>query len=159
MERVIILIVGLVIGAIITVFYIKYKAPQMMLIESESQFGFDETLERLQLSIDEKGWKTPHVHDLQATMAKFNYDVKKVKVMEVCKPDVAQLILKRDDERIASTMMPCRISVYEKSDGKVYVARMNSVKMGDLFGGIIKQAMGVAGNESEEIIASVVVGD
>jgi uncharacterized protein (DUF302 family) len=159
MEKLIILILGLVIGVFVTIFYIKSKAPKMMLIESESQYDFEETLVKLQASIDAKGWKTPHIHDLQATMAKFNYDVKKVKVMEVCKPDVAQLILSRDDERIASTMMPCRISVYEKSDGKVYVARMNSVKMGDLFGGIIKQAMGIAGGESEEIIESVIVNE
>ncbi|WP_430813563.1 DUF302 domain-containing protein [Carboxylicivirga sp. RSCT41] len=157
MDKLIFLIVGLVIGALATIFYVKSKAPKMMLMESESRFGFEETLDKLQESIDSKGWKTPHVHDLQATMAKFNYDVKKVKVMEVCKPDVAQLILSRDDERIASTLMPCRISVYEKSNGKVYVARMNSVKMGNLFGGIIKQAMGVAGGESEEIIESVIV--
>ncbi|MCG8582343.1 MAG: DUF302 domain-containing protein [Bacteroidales bacterium] len=157
MGKLILLIIGIIVGASITLFYIKSKAPKMMLIESESLYDFEQTLEKLQASVDSKGWKTPHVHDLQATMAKFNYEVRKVKVMEVCKPDVAQLILSRDDERIASTMMPCRISVYEKSDGKVYVARMNSVKMGDLFGGIIKQAMGIAGSESEEIIESVVV--
>lgn len=150
-------IVGLVIGALVMLFVIKSIAPKMMLIESKSQYAFEETLERLQQAVDEKGWKTPHVHDLQATMAKFNYEVRNVKVMEVCKPDVAQQILSQDGERIASTLMPCRISVYEKSDGQVYVSRLNSVKMGGLFGGIIKQAMDVAGNESEEIIQSVTV--
>ena len=112
---------------------------------------------KLQEAVDQKGWKTPHVHNLQATMAKFDYDVRKVMVMEVCKPDIAQLILSKDDERIASTLMPCRISVYEKSDGSVYISRLNSVKMGGLFGGIIKQAMDVAGNESEQIIQSVII--
>jgi len=53
-------------------------------------------------------------------------------------------------------MMPCRISVYEKSDGNVYISRLNSVKLGGLFGGIIKVAMDEAGNESELIIQSVV---
>ncbi len=149
-------LIGLIVGALVMLFVIKSMAPKMMLMESQSQYSFEETLERLQSAIDEKGWKTPHVHDLQATMAKFNYEVKKVKVMEVCKPDIAQLILSKDDERIASTLMPCRISVYEKSDGKVYISRLNSVKMGGLFGGIIKQAMDVAGNESEQIIQTVV---
>ncbi len=149
-------LIGLIVGALVMLFIIKSMAPKMMLMESQSQYSFEETLERLQSAIDEKGWKTPHVHDLQATMAKFNYEVKKVKVMEVCKPDIAQLILSKDDERIASTLMPCRISVYEKSDGKVYISRLNSVKMGGLFGGIIKQAMDVAGNESEQIIQTVV---
>lgn len=157
MKQMIYAIVGIVIGALVMLFVIRIMAPKMMLIESKSQYAFEETLERLQQAVDEMGWKTPHVHDLQATLAKFDYDVRKVKVMEVCKPDVAQLILSKDDERIASTLMPCRISVYEKSDGQVYVSRLNSVKMGGLFGGIIKQAMDIAGNESEEIIQSVTV--
>ncbi|MBK3517208.1 DUF302 domain-containing protein [Carboxylicivirga marina] len=156
MERIIFLLIGLVIGAVVTVVFVRSQASKMMLVESVSRYGFEETIDKLQLSIDDLGWKTPHVHDLQATMKKFSYDVKKVKVMEVCKPDIAQMILSKDDERIASTMMPCRISVYEKSDGKVYVARMNSIKMGGLLGGVIKEAMGVAGQESEEIISSVV---
>lgn len=156
MERIILIVIGIAIGGILTFFIIKSMAPKMMLVESKSLYAFDETVVRLQKAIDDKGWKIPHVHDLQATMAKFNYDVKKVKVMEVCKPDIAQQILSRDDERIASTLMPCRISVYEKSDGSVYISRLNSVKMGGLFGGIIKQAMDEAGGESEEIIKSVI---
>ncbi|MBS2213428.1 DUF302 domain-containing protein [Carboxylicivirga mesophila] len=156
MKQMIYVIIGLIVGALVMLFVVRSLAPKMMLVESQSMYSFEETLERLQAAVDEKGWKTPHVHDLQATMAKFNYDVNKVKVMEVCKPDIAQLILSKDDERIASTLMPCRISVYEKSDGNVYVSRLNSVKMGGLFGGIIKQAMDVAGNESEQIIQTVV---
>lgn len=157
MERFIYIIVGLLLGAVIAIVVVRNMAPKMMIIESKSQYNFEETLTRLQDAVDKNGWKTPHVHDLQATMAKFNYDVKKVKVMEVCKPDIAQQILTKDDERVASAMMPCRISVYEKSDGNVYVSRLNSVKMGGLFGGVIEQAMDVAGNESEIIIQSVVV--
>lgn len=157
MERVVLIIVGILIGAFIAIVIVKQRASKIMIVESQSMYSFEETLNRLQQAIDASGWKTPHVHDLQATMAKFDYDVKKVKVMEVCKPDVAQLILSKDDERIASTMMPCRISVYEKSDGKVYVSRLNSIKMGRLFGGVIEQAMDVAGGESEQIIETVIV--
>ena len=155
MERIVFLVVGLIIGAVITVLVIKSSAPKLLVLESKSQYGFEETLDRLQGAVDSLGWKTPHVHDLQATMAKFSYDVNKVKVMEVCKPDIAHMVLSQDDERIASTLMPCRISVYEKSDGLVYVSRLNSVKMGGLFGGVIEQAMDKAGNESEEIILTV----
>ncbi|MCT4647919.1 MAG: DUF302 domain-containing protein [Carboxylicivirga sp.] len=157
MERLIFIIAGILIGAAITIVFVRNMAPKMMIVESKSQYDFEETMIKLQEAVDQKGWKTPHVHNLQATMAKFDYDVRKVMVMEVCKPAIAQLILSKDDERIASTLMPCRISVYEKSDGSVYISRLNSVKMGGLFGGIIKQAMDVAGNESEQIIQSVII--
>ncbi len=156
MERFIFILIGLIVGAAITFFIIRSMAPKMMLVESESKYSFEETLQRLQQAIDQKGWKTPAVHDLQATLAKFDYDVRKVKVMAVCQPDIAQKILSRDDERIASSLMPCRISVYEKSDGKVYVSRLNSIKMGSLFGGVIEEAMDIAGHQSEMIIQTVV---
>ncbi len=155
MEKIVLFIVGLIIGAVITVLIVKNMAPKIMVLESKSQYGFEETLERLQVSVDSLGWKTPHVHDLQATMARFNYDVSKVKVMEVCKPGIAHLVLAKDDERIVSTMMPCRISVYEKSDGHVYISRLNSVRIGGMFGGIIAKAMDKAGKESEQIIQTV----
>lgn len=155
MERFYFLVIGLVLGAALIVYVIYKMAPGLMMRESVSRYPFEETLEQLQLKIDSIGWKVPHIHDLQATMLKFEFEVRKVKVLEICKPDYAYMVLSRDDERIASTMMPCRISVYEKSDGKVYVSRMNSVRMGGVFGGIIKKAMNKAGRESEEIIASV----
>jgi len=144
-----------VLGASLVAIVIYKLAPGLMVRESVSKYNFEETMGRLRIKIDSIGWKIPHVHDLQATMLKFEFEVRKVKVLEICQPEYAYMVLSRDDERIASTMMPCRISVYEKSDGVVYVSRMNSVRMGGVFGGIIKKAMDEAGRESEEIIGSV----
>jgi len=155
MERIYFLVLGVVLGASLIVYVIYKMAPGLMMRESVSKYSFEETLEQLQQKVDAIGWKVPHIHDLQATMLKFDFEVRKVKVLEICKPDYAYMVLSRDDERIASTLMPCRISVYEKSDGKVYVSRLNSVGMGGVFGGIIKKAMSRAGRESEEIIGSV----
>ncbi|QEN08956.1 DUF302 domain-containing protein [Oceanispirochaeta crateris] len=45
-------------------------------------------------------WKIPAVHDLQTTMAKFDKDVKKVKIFELCHPDHAGEILAENDESI-----------------------------------------------------------
>ncbi len=155
MERIAFIAIGILLGVLITLLIIRYKAPSLMMMESKSKYSFDETVNRITAAVESKGWKMPHVHDLQATMHKHNYEVDKVKVLEICKPSIAQKILSRDTERLVSNLMPCRISVYEKSDGQVYVSRLNSVKMGGVFGGIIKDAMSVAGNESEEMIQVV----
>ena len=37
--------------------------------------------------------------------------------------------------------MPCTISVYEKEDGKTYIAHVNAGLMGNLFGGVIADVM------------------
>jgi len=41
-------------------------------------------------------------------------------------------------------MMPCTISVYQKSDGLVYVGTMNAGLLGTMFGGTVAAVMGGA---------------
>lgn len=38
--------------------------------------------------------------------------------------------------------MSCKISVYQKSDGKTYIATMNAELLGKLFGGKVVEIMG-----------------
>jgi uncharacterized protein (DUF302 family) len=52
--------------------------------------------------------------------------------------------------------MPCRVAIYEKSNGKVYVSRMNTGLMGKMMGGIIPEVMAVASRESEEMVAAII---
>ena len=88
-----------------------------MFFESKSRFGFSETLQKLSDLIPESGWKEISVLDLQAIMKKNGKEILPVKVVELCKPDYAYRLLSDDTQRIYSNMLPCRISVYEKTDG------------------------------------------
>ena len=123
-----------------------------LIIESLSPYGFQETLKRLTRSIDEQGWKMPALHDLQQTLANFGKAVLPVTVLAICHPKHSGRLLERDQERIVSSLMPCRISVYEHSDGKVYVSRLNSGIMAANFGGLIETVMKETTEEVEEII-------
>ena len=71
-----------------------------MFIENESKYSFDETVEKLSESIIAAGWKVTHIHDLQGTLIKNNFDVLPVKIMEVCRPDYSVKLLSRDKERL-----------------------------------------------------------
>ena len=88
-------------------------------------------------------------------MEKHGKKVLPVKVFSICHPNHSSKILEKDNERIVSTMMPCRISVYEKSDGKTYISRINATVLASSMGGIIEQVMTDSANEVEEIIAKV----
>ena len=123
-----------------------------MLFESLSPYGFKDTIEKITNAIEEKGWKTPAVHDLQQTMKNFGKDVLPVRVFEICHPKHSSRILEKDDERIVSALMPCRISVYERSNGKTYVSRINSGKMSAVFGGLIEEVMKAATADVENIV-------
>lgn len=152
-------VIGLVIGAAIALFTVYKMAPGLMMIESESAYGFEETVSQLENSVNEHGWKIPTTHDLQATMNKFDYEVRPVKVFELCKPDHAYEILKESEERIVSSMMPCRVAVYQKADGKTYVSRMNSALMAKTMNSLIQEVMGEAYSENEAILQAVLPQD
>ena len=100
-----------------------------IVLEHQSRFGFDKTVEMLIADAEKREWKVPAVHDLQQSLAKSGKTVKPVKVIEICKPEYSGQMLELNDERIISVMMPCRISVYEKEDGLTYVSLINAGEM------------------------------
>jgi uncharacterized protein (DUF302 family) len=98
-------------------------------------------------------WKLLGEHDLQAKMKANGFDVLEVRVFDICKPAYASRILDKDAERIVSPLMPCRVAVYKKSDGKTYISRMNSGLMARPLKGIVPVVMGKAAADVEEILA------
>jgi uncharacterized protein (DUF302 family) len=128
-----------------------------MFFESQSKYDFDKTIEQLKAEVEKKSWKLTAIHDLQQTMKTYDKDVLPVKVFAVCHPKHSSKILERDDERIVSCMMPCRISVYEKSDGKTYISRLNPAPIAKLYGGLVEQVMTDSANEIEEIISDIIL--
>lgn len=125
---------------------------QQLMLVGESKYNFAQTIAGLSEKIIAAGWKIPAVHDLQENVRKVGKDILPVKVIEVCRPDYAAEILSVDSLRMFSPLMPCRISVYEETDGKVCIARMNSGLLASQVGGIVEEVMGKAFNEMEETL-------
>lgn len=149
------ILIGVVSGLILGLLIAFFISPSLMFRENKQSADFDATLAKLEQAIEAKGWKTPAVHDLQATMQKFGHDVRKVKILEVCNPEYAYQILDHSEERIVSSMMPCRIAVYEKEDGSVWISRMNSALLSKPMSPVIRKTMSSASSDVEEIIAEV----
>jgi len=126
-----------------------------MIIEKPSRYGFDRTVEKLIAEAERREWKIPFVHDLQQSLAKSGKSVKPVKVIEICKPEYSGQMLERDDERIMSVMMPCRISVYEKDDGKTYVALIDGDKLTDGLPKLVAGILAAASDETIDIVKTV----
>ncbi len=128
-------------------------------LETLSPFDFRSTVELLSKEIENKSWKISNVYDLQKTLNQHGKDVLPVKVFSLCHPNHSSRILEKDSERIISSMMPCRVSIYEKADGKTYISRMNSSMIAAGFGGIAEQVMTESANEVEEIIENILHAD
>jgi uncharacterized protein (DUF302 family) len=132
------------------------KTSSSVMIENLSKFGFAETIDTLSNIAVLNGWKVTMVHDLQETMKKNSLEVLPVKVMEICNPGLAYQILSKDELRDVSPMLPCRISVYEKSDGKTYISRMNAPAFAGMIGGDAAKTIIQAFNDAEGFIKAVV---
>jgi len=126
------------------------------IIEQVSPFDVPTTVEKLIEAADKKEWQNPAVHNLQQSLAKSGMEVRPVQIIELCKPEYSGRMLEKSDERIVSIMMPCRISVYEKEDGKTYVALMNTSEMSAGMPASIAEPMQGASDETFEIVKTVI---
>lgn len=152
--RSIILFLFLCLG-IMTTAQNTQKENQSVMIESQSQYGFAETVDLLSKTIIDNGWKVTVTHDLQETLKKNGKEVLPVKVIELCNPTLAFQILSKDYLRSASPMLPCRLSVYEKADGTTWVSRMNAPAFAGMIGGEAAETITSAFNQAEVFVKLV----
>jgi uncharacterized protein (DUF302 family) len=126
------------------------------IIEQQSPFSMDKTVDEILKNASKKAWNIPAIHDLQKSIAKSGKHIKPVKVIEICKPEYSGKMLELNHERIISVMMPCRISIYEKDDGKTYIALINSGMLMSKMPDAIAKIMKAASDETFEIVKSVI---
>jgi uncharacterized protein (DUF302 family) len=127
-----------------------------LIIEHVSPFDVPTTVEKLISAASKKEWQNPAVHNLQQSLAKSGKDVRPVQVVEICKTDYSGLMLEKNHERISSILMPCRISVYEKEDGKTYVTLLNMAEMTTGLPDETAIAIHGASDETFDIVKSVI---
>ena len=127
-----------------------------ILVERESNFTMEETLERIQNAAGELGYTVPIVHDMQGNMARNGIEVLPAQIMELCHGARAYEILKSDKDRYNQAMLPCRVAVYEKEDGKTYVSWTNYAHFSQLEHGISMEVFRQVGSDYDEIMQGIV---
>ncbi|MEI6057459.1 MAG: DUF302 domain-containing protein [bacterium] len=76
----------------------------------QSKRDFDSTAEGIINEIEKYGMRVLHIHDVRATLAQKGLASDSFKMIEFCKADYADTLL-RIDPRIG-VFLPCKISVY-----------------------------------------------
>jgi uncharacterized protein (DUF302 family) len=133
--------IGLVLGIVLTVFFVMWMAPGMMIQTSESVAGLEETVNRIEQAVQERGWTVQSVVNMNNSLQKHGHPfAPQVRVIKICQPVYAKSILESD--RQMSVMMPCSLAVYETDDGRVMISQLNSSLMGSIFGGNVAEVMG-----------------
>ena len=137
------LIIGIVLGAILSVAAIWQAAGSLMFEERESPFTVEETVARIQhnIQVAGNGWALFGLRYPARPVEAEGVSILPVMAIEACSPKYSGPILKDDKTRFLSLLMPCKISVYKKSDGKVYIGTMNAALIGKFFGPLVAETM------------------
>lgn len=141
-------IIGTLFGAALTMAIGAFIMPKLMVKETASPLGYEQTIAHIQNNVTNAGWKVSALMRLDKSLAKEGKTVLPAASFKICHPDYAETVLNDDDARFLSVMMPCSIAVYEKSDGNTYISTMNAGLMGKMFGGTAADVM--AGPVAEE---------
>lgn len=146
---------GSMTGIILLFAGIINSASAQVIKELQSKYSFTETVELITAEAKQKSWNIPVVHDLQKSLAKSGQEVRPVTIIEICKPEYSGKLLSLDHERIISVFMPCRISVYEKKDGRTYIALIDGEALAENQPQNVAQIMKSASDEIFEIVKKV----
>ena len=110
----------------------QQQAPQhgAVVVEDSSRADFPTTLANLKAQLEADGWNVVAEIDLGTRLAKKGVQIPGgLVILELTSGKNAVPLLKQDDTRYVSALMPCTVSVYGKSDGSVMVSRMNAGMM------------------------------
>jgi uncharacterized protein (DUF302 family) len=130
------LIGGFVAGVALAAVLVWTMAGSMMFKEVPSPYGVEETAARIQQNVQAAGnhWELVGLRNPGKAIENDGGNTLPVLMVEACSTAYSGPILKNDAIRFLSILMPCKISVYKKSDGKVYIGLMNARLIGSLFG-------------------------
>ncbi len=152
-------IVGLLVGLVLSGVLFAYLMRNYMVKEIPIPGDFASACRALEEAIQEaQGWGQPipawEFYQSQVSKGLTYDNLKNLKIFFVCKPSHANRIVRRFP--FMSAMMPCSWSLYEKTDGKVVLAKMNIGLMSKVFlGNLIGKVMGEVAREEEEILAGL----
>jgi uncharacterized protein (DUF302 family) len=146
-------VAGLVLGSLGTVAVLAFAAPGLVVQEHRSPYGLTATVQTIVTNATNRGWRVSKIYDFREALDRpAEPKLAPIQVIELCQRDYARDLLKSGKNRFVAAMMPCAVAVYEKEDGTVYVASMNSALMGRLFGGEIRTIMSRVARDDAEIL-------
>jgi uncharacterized protein (DUF302 family) len=130
---------GLIVAALLVYNYMG----SLMFREIVSPFGEEETIARIQQNIQNagNGWALSGLRNPGKAIEADGGNTLPVMMIEACSTKYSGPILNDDSIRFLSNLMPCKISVYKKNDGKTYIGMLNAGFLGKMFGPMVGETM------------------
>ena len=93
-----------------------------------SKLGYAETIGAIKSGAAKRGWPVGEAHDMQAKMQQSGLkDAKRMTVIPTCPAGANEKIAKTSGGKAPA--LPCRVTVFEGKDSKIYLVRMNTTNM------------------------------
>ena len=149
------IISGFIVGLVFIAALAYNFMSSLMFWEIPSPFGVEETAARIQQNIQNagNGWALAGLRNPAKAVEADGGNALPVLMVEACSTRYSGPILRDDKVRFLSILMPCKISVYKKNDGKTYIGGMNAGLMGKMFGPMVGEVMGhVAKDQAKFVI-------
>lgn len=145
---------GFIAGVAATGLLAWSQMSSLMFTERPSPFGVEETVARIQHNIQAtgNGWALSGLRNPARAIQNDGGNVLPVMMVEACSTKYSKPILNDDGVRFLSILMPCKISVYKKDDGKVYIGTMNAGLMGAMFGPLVGEVMGQVQKDQNQFV-------
>lgn len=121
-------------------------------IENVSPADFSKTIDAFRAETKAAGWSVVHEHNLAGGLSARGYTLHPAIVVEICNTQYGAQLLSKDETRHLSSMMPCRVSIYQTSTGKVVISRMNAPLVASMLEGEAAKLALKADSEMEAII-------
>lgn len=149
------LTIGAVIGAVAVAAAFVFAMRRYMIRPYRIDASFESVCANVEKAIRSVGgWGHPLPDwDFHSAVAKTHYfdNIRKKRIFFVCKAEYANRIVDRFPHMGA--MMPCAWSIYETTDGRVYVAKMNIALMSRMFlGNVIGSTMSLVAREEHTML-------
>lgn len=149
------LIIGILLGAIAAALIMARYMIVRILIPGKTFAEVDAKIREVVPQFE--GWGFPigvwEFYKSQISKG-FKYEnIKNMNIHFVCKPAHANSMLRRYP--YFGGIMPCSWAVYETTDGKVYIAKMNIALMSNIYFGVIRKIMKDVARTEKEMLAKI----
>ncbi|MGM0553088.1 MAG: DUF302 domain-containing protein [Pseudomonadota bacterium] len=127
------------------------EQPDMVMV-TPSPLSFPETLQAFHNEASAAGWSILHQNNMAGALSERGFTIDPVVILDVCSGRYSAQILEEDAFRPVSAFMPCRVSIYQDSEGDVFIARMNVPAFLPMMPDGMAEVMRASSEEIEDII-------
>lgn len=158
MSGVVAALMGAAVGSVVTALLIVRLMRTRMVVPMASARSFEATCAAVECEVPAAaGWSFPApALDMFAKLDARGHapaGLRRIQLYFVCNPSIAGRVLSAAPQMAG--IMPCSWAVYERTDGSVWLAKMNIGLMARMFTGAVGTAMGEVAAADEGFMASV----